>query len=130
MSLDKPRIHTHIPHCHSALKHYEYFHLNMSNSSYGNNSVFEYNYNFNGGNICGGGFWGGFWGGVGLGIGNFLGTLLNGFGFGGGGSFGFGGGYNPYSLTANSYLFNPTKFWSIGKNEGNLERKILCCNRY
>ena len=82
-----PRIH-----CHSAFKHYEMVHCN--NSSGYENSVFNTTYNFNGGSICGGGFWGGLFGGLGMGLGaslmNFLG---GGMGMFGGGMGMFGGGF-------------------------------------
>ena len=85
-----PRIH-----CHSPLKHYLMHHYNYSDSSYGN-SVFNTTYNFNGGSMCGGGFWGGLLGGLGMGLGAGLMNLLGGGMFGGGmGMFGgsmFGGG--------------------------------------
>ena len=80
--IPRPRLH-----CHTSFKHYQMYHRD-SDSGYGN-SVFNYTYNINGGQICGGGFWGGVLGGIGMGIGNFLGSILGGFGFGG---FGFGGG--------------------------------------
>lgn len=74
-----PRIH-----CHSAFKHYEMFHCNNS-GGYGN-SIFNTTYNFNGGSMCGGGFWGGLFGGLGMGLGaglmNFLGGGLGMFGGG------------------------------------------------
>lgn len=116
MAIDRPRLH-----CHSAFKHYQMYHRDCG-SDYGN-SVFNYTYNINGGNICGGGFWGGLWGGIGYGIGNFLGGL-----FGGGFGFNnwFGGNFNlspynmmtttPFSLYGNSYLFNPANFWSVNSN--------------
>lgn len=85
-----PRIH-----CHSAFKHYEMFHCNNT-SGYGN-SIFNTTYNFNGGSMCGGGFWGGLFGGLGMGLGaglmNFLGGGLGMFGGGFGMTNMFGGGY-------------------------------------
>ncbi len=106
-----PRIH-----CHSAFKHYEMFH-SCSDSSYGN-SIFNTTYNFNGGTMCGGGFWGGLLGGLGMGLGagimNFLGGgsmfgggLFGGGMFGGGmgmfGNFGmFGGGFSPFASIWNN----------------------------
>ena len=80
---------THIPriHCHSAFKHYEMFHSHSS--SYGS-SIFNTTYNFNGGSICGGGFFGGLLGGLGMGLGAGLMNFLGGGLFGGMGMFGGG----------------------------------------
>ena len=85
---------TNIPklHCHSSFAHYDMFHCNRS-SSYGN-SVFNTTYNFNGGTICGGGFWGGFLGGIGMGLGaGIMNFLTGGMGMFGGGMGMFGGGF-------------------------------------
>ena len=88
-----PRIH-----CHSAFKHYEMYHCNQS-SGYGN-SIFNTTYNFNGGDICGGGFWGGLFGGLGMGLGAglmnmFTGgmNMFSGMNMFGGGIGMFGGGF-------------------------------------
>ena len=100
-----PRIH-----CHSAFKHYEMFHCNNS-SSYGN-SVFNTTYNFNGGTMCGGGFWGGLFGGLGMGLGaglmNFLG---GGLGMFGGGMNMFGGGMGMFGG------FPMMNLWGMGGSQ-------------
>lgn len=119
MPVDRPRLH-----CHSAFKHYQMYHRNCGGSDYGN-SVFNYTYNINGGNICGGGFWGGLFGGIGMGIGNMLGGLLGGFGmgglFGGFGMGGFGmGGFSPFGNGFGFGMggFSPFGNWGLGGSNG------------
>ena len=112
-----PRIH-----CHSAFKHYEMFHNNCG-SSYGN-SIFNTTYNFNGGNICGGGFFGGLLGGLGMGLGaglmNWLGGGMNMLGgmFGGGFNM-FGGGFPMMNMFGGGFSmfgggFPMMNMWGMG----------------
>ena len=98
-----PRIH-----CHSAFKHYEMFHCNQS-SGYGN-SVFNTTYNFNGGTMCGGGFWGGLFGGLGMGLGAGLMNFLGGGLFGGGM---FGGGFPMMNMWGGFPIMN---MWNMNNH--------------
>ena len=66
-------------------------------------------YNFNGGSICGGGFWGGFLGGIGMSIGNMLGGLL---GFGGGDFGGWGNWCSGWGGGSGSGFLPISNFWN------------------
>lgn len=96
-------------HCHSSFEHYEMYHANRS-SGYGN-SVFNTTYNFNGGTICGGGFWGGLFGGLGMGLGAGLMSWLGGGMFGGGMGM-FGGGFPMMNMWGGGFPF--MNWWGGG----------------
>ena len=94
-------------HGRTALQHDLCYHVFHDDSSSYGNSIFNTTYNFNGGMMCGGGFFGGMLGGFGMGLGamfgNMLGGLFGGFGgfsgFGGfGGMFGGFGGFSPFGM--------------------------------
>ena len=87
-------------HGRTALQHDLCYHVFHDDSSSYGNSIFNTTYNFNGGMICGGGFWGGMLGGFGMGLGAMFGNMLGGLfgGFGGFSGFGGFGGFSPFGM--------------------------------